>query len=91
MFDEAGKLRENQLTFDWKSAPFREDQLGGHNPDMSEGTIDEVEIKNIAEMLQVFGNTLQVLEASNGVFRFKVSFQNSFSNSSNPNITHPHF
>mmetsp|Transcript_77994 Transcript_77994/g.156101 ORF Transcript_77994/g.156101 Transcript_77994/m.156101 type:complete len:152 (+) Transcript_77994:208-663(+) len=71
MFDEDGNLAENQVKFDWKSVEYRDDQLGGCDPDMSLGPIDEKELVNIAPMLEMFTNTLEVLEASNGVYRFK--------------------
>lgn len=37
MFDEDGRLAEDQVKFDWKSVEYRDDQLGGCKPDMSMG------------------------------------------------------
>jgi len=39
--------------------------------DAPPGPIDEAELKNIKSMLDIFTNTVEVLEASGGVFRFK--------------------
>ena len=72
MFDEDGNLVGDQVKFDWKAVSYREDQLGGCDPDMSEGDIDEAEISAIAPFFDVFSNTVEVLEAKDGVFRFKV-------------------
>jgi hypothetical protein len=36
------------------------------------GPINDEELKNIESVLSMFGNTLEVLEASEGIFRFKV-------------------
>jgi len=35
------------------------------------GDIDETELSNIQPMIDAFGNSIEVLEASDGVFRFK--------------------
>jgi len=38
MFDDEGNLAEDQVTFDWKAVYYRADQLGGHDPNLQEGT-----------------------------------------------------
>jgi len=37
MFDEEGNLKEMQVKFDWKAVDFRQDMLGGNEPNMLEG------------------------------------------------------
>jgi hypothetical protein len=39
MYDEHGKLRPGQVSFDWKEVPFREDMLGGYRPNMLPGRL----------------------------------------------------
>ena len=71
MFDENNNLKGNQITFDWKEVPFRDDQLGGYNPDLTPRNVDASEAALLSRLQQVFGNTIEVLEASQGVYRFK--------------------
>jgi hypothetical protein len=128
MFDEDGKLAEDQVTFDWKAVNYRADQLGGTDPNLQEGArqerrgkglratsfygrsvqrfcdvgcmralnvsfeiaeirkgltlfarlsntgdIDAAELRYIQPMLDIFVDTVELLEAANGIFRFKVT------------------
>ena len=71
MFDDENKLKGDQIKFDWKEVPFREDQLGGYDPDLTPRAVDPKLAPVLEKLSEVFGNAIEVLEANQGVFRFK--------------------
>lgn len=71
MFDEDNKLKDDQIKFDWREVSFRDDQLGGYDPDLTPRVVDGAMAPVLAKLEEVFGNTIKVLEASEGVFRFQ--------------------
>ena len=70
-FLSENKLKGDQIKFDWKEVPFREDQLGGYDPDLTPRAVDPKLAPVLKKLSEVFGNAIEVLEANQGVFRFK--------------------
>ena len=63
MFDDENKLKGDQSKFDWKEVPFREDQLGGYDPDLTPRAVDPKLAPVLIKLSEVFGNAIEVLEA----------------------------
>eukprot|EP00622_Pseudochattonella_farcimen_P003085 FR738183.1.p1 GENE.FR738183.1~~FR738183.1.p1 ORF type:complete len:121 (+),score=14.33 FR738183.1:3-365(+) len=65
------QLPEGKPSFDFREFEYRADQLDGKLANLHPGVVDPKVLEQIEPILTIFTNTIEVLEAQNGILRFK--------------------